>query len=352
MSQRTLAGLIALGIAAALLIACFTIPLSYVVYRPGVTVNVLGKDGGEPIVQIEGAPSYPDKGQLRMVTVSVTSPETKLRLPSILAAWINRRNAVYPFDSIYTTDETNDDSRAEGAAQMASSQDVATAVALRETGVEVPEVTVIAGTVEGQPADGVLEAGDIVVSVDGTPTTSSDQLVKQIQATPSGETLTFVIKRDGKELTKKVTPVEVDGVQKIGASLSVGYDLPIDVTINIDPTIGGPSAGLIFSLSIYDSLTPGELTGRKPIAGTGEIEPDGSVGPIGGIQQKIAGATRDGAKLFLVPSDNCAEAVGALDATRGNIRLVKVTTMHQARESIETWVADPDASLPTCKAAS
>ncbi len=175
MSQRTLAGLIAAGIAAVLLGLCFLLPLPYVVYRPGVTVDVLGESDGKEIVQVEGAPSYPDDGEMRMVTVSVTSPETKVRLPGLMAAWLDRKDAVYPFDSIYSTDETNDDSRAEGAAQMASSQDVATAVALRETGVDVPEVMVISDTVEGQPADGVLEAGDIVVSIDDTAVTSADQ---------------------------------------------------------------------------------------------------------------------------------------------------------------------------------
>ncbi|MFT4262770.1 MAG: PDZ domain-containing protein [Nocardioides sp.] len=352
MSQRTLAGLVAAAVAAALAGFVFLLPLPYVVYRPGVTVDVLGTADGKEIVDIAGAEEYHDDGQLRMVTVSVTSPDTNVSLAELLTAWANKKNAVYPWSSVYTTGESNDDSEAEGAAEMASSQDIATAIALEETGVDVPQVTKIAGVEKGEPAYGVLEAGDIVVSIDGQDASDANAMVKQIRSTPAGQALSIVIKRDGKQRTVSVTPTDHDGTPRIGASVGIGYDLPISVTIGISSAIGGPSAGLIFSLAIYDTLTPGSLTGGDKIAGTGEIETDGSVGAIGGIQQKIAGATRDGAKLFLVPSDNCDEAIGAVDAKEHHIRLVKVTTMHDARESIQAWVKDHDASLPTCKAAS
>ena len=117
------------------------------------------------------------------------------------------------------------------------------------------------------------------------------------------------------------------------------------MTIGIDPAIGGPSAGLMFSLGIYDTLTKGSLTDGKTIAGTGTIDAAGNVGPIGGIQQKIVGARDAGAELFLVPPDNCDEASAPRN---GDMRLVEAPTMHSARESIEKWVADPDATLPTC----
>ena len=115
--------------------------------------------------------------------------------------------------------------------------------------------------------------------------------------------------------------------------------------VNIDPDIGGPSAGLMFSLAIYDTLTPGSLTGDQVVAGTGTIKDDGSVGPIGGIQQKIVSARDDGASLFLVPPDNCDDALGAPNE---DMRLVRADTMHDAVTSIEAWVKNPDASLPTC----
>jgi Lon-like protease len=230
---------------------------------------------------------------------------------------------------------------------MSTSQDTATAIALGELGQKVPQVVKIASVSKGMPADGRLETGDVVVSVGGLAVTSdnTDQAVKRIQSTKAGQSVTLVVRRDGTARTVSLTPVQKDGSAKIGVALGVDYDFPFDVKVNIDPDIGGPSAGLMFSLAIYDTLTPGSLTGDQRIAGTGEIEPDGTVGPIGGIQQKIAASDRDGARLFLVPKDNCDEAVGA---DKGDVRLVKVTTMHDAVQSVEAWVKDHDAKLPSC----
>jgi PDZ domain-containing protein len=347
MSQRTLAGVLAVPLVVALLVVAWASPLPYVVYRPGVTVDVLGKSGGKPIIQVDGHPYYRDGGQLRMTTVSVTRAETKVRLPELLGAWISRKDAVYPWDAVYQKGTTDKQSEQEGAVQMSTSQDTATAVALQEMGKKVPEVVKIASVAKGSPADGVLEAGDRVISVDGLAVTTenTDKAVDKIQSTPPGETVDLVVERDGKQRDLSVKPVKTDGAQRIGVMLGVDYEFPFDVKINIDPNIGGPSAGLMFSLGIYDTLTPGSLTGGQPIAGTGEIRPDGAVGPIGGIQQKIAASDRDGAKLFLVPKDNCDEALGA---DKGDVRLVKVTTMHDAVDSVETWVKDHDAKLPSC----
>src|SRR5690625_5436518 len=79
---------------------------------------------------------------------------------------------------------------------------------------------------------------------------------------------------------------------------------PVDVAFNVYG-VGGPSAGTMFALAIIDELTPGALTGGKHVAGTGEIDPTGTVGPIGGARQKVAAATENGATLFLSPADNC-----------------------------------------------
>jgi PDZ domain-containing protein len=346
MSQRTLAGLLAVPLVVALLVVAWASPLPYVVYRPGLTVNVLGETDGKPIIQIDGHRSYHDAGELRMTTVSVTRAQTKVRLPELLGAWISKKDAVYPWDAVYQKGTTDKQSKQEGAVQMASSQDTATAVAMREIGQKVPETVTIVDVGRGEPADGKLKPRDVVVSIDGRAVTSTAQGVDLIRRTPAGDPIDFVVQRDGKEQHVTVTPTDHDGTPRIGVTVGAGYDFPFHVNINIDPNIGGPSAGLMFSLGIYDMLTPGSLTGGRPIAGTGEIEPNGSVGPIGGIQQKIAASDRDGAQLFLVPKDNCNEALGA---AKGDVELVKVTTMHDAVDSVEAWVKDHDAKLPSCE---
>ena len=124
------------------------------------------------------------------------------------------------------------------------------------------------------------------------------------------------------------------------------YDFPIDVKFGIDPDIGGPSAGLMFSLAIYDTLTEGSMTGGDVVAGTGTISPDGTVGPIGGIDQKIAGAREDDADVFLVPAANCDDAY---ESPNGDMELVRVATMSEAVDALETYAEDPDADLPRCE---
>ena len=130
---------------------------------------------------------------------------------------------------------------------------------------------------------------------------------------------------------------------QLGIQLGQGFILPFPVTINIDPRIGGPSAGLMFSLGIYDTLTPGSLTDGGESPAPARSTPTGKVGPIGGIQQKIVGARDAGAQLFLVPADNCDDAKGAPE--RGHAA-GPGRHLRAPRESIEAWVEDHDAELP------
>lgn len=350
MSQRTLAGAIAAPLVLILLAVAALWPLPYTIYRPGPSINVLTSTGGEPTITVKGHKYFHDDGELRMTTVRVTGREHNTSLGEAMWAWLSRNQAIYPKDVVYPEQgQTAEQDREEGQVQMASSQETATAVAMEQLGFDV-ERPLIADTTDGMPADGVLKAGDIVLKVNGVRTPSVDDVVNQIVKLQIGTPTTMLVERNGKDIRVRLTPVEdpEDGQARIGVQLGVDYDFPFKVNINVDPNIGGPSAGLIFSLAVYDTLTPGSLTGGDSVAGTGEIYPDGSVGPIGGIQQKIAGASSDGAQLFLVPADNWDEAQGA---NRGDMRIAEVATMPCAVQIIEEWVADPDADL-TCKAAS
>jgi PDZ domain-containing protein len=351
MTQRTLAGLLAVPLLIGLWVAAAFVSLPYVTYEPGLTVDVLGSNDGQEIIEVTGHKAYRDDGELRMTTVYVSQPKPKgnNNLFELMHDWISDEDAVYPYDAVYQKNETVEQNKQQGAAEMTSSQDAATAVALEEMGYDVTEA-VVAAVTDGAPADGLLEAGDVVVSVDGTPVVNSNDLIDAVTAAPEGQPVSFVVRRDGKRQEVSVTPATTDGKPQVGIQVGTQAikDLPVDVTVNIDPSIGGPSAGLMFSLGIYDTLTPGSLTGGETIAGTGTMDAAGTVGPIGGIQQKIVGARDAGAELFLVPPDNCADALGA---PNGDMRLVKATTMHSAREAIEAWVKDPDATLPSCEKA-
>jgi PDZ domain-containing protein len=346
MTQRTLAGILAVPLLLALVVAAAFESLPYVTYAPGLTVNVLGEnDDGDPIIGVTGKPTYEDDGQLRMTTVYVSQRDAHNHVFELMKDWISPSAAVYPFDAVYPKQGSVKQDKQEGHAEMTSSQDAATAAALTELGYDVVDPVVVA-VEKGAPADGVLEKGDVILEVAGTTTDTTDDVVSAVSSAEPGKPLAMVVRRDGERQSVSVTPREVDGHSQLGIQLGTETgDFPVDVTIGIDPAIGGPSAGLMFSLGIYDTLTPGSLTGGHTVAGTGTIDASGNVGPIGGIQQKIVGARDAGAQLFLVPPDNCEEAVGAHN---GDMRLVEAESTHTAIQSIEAWVKDSDADLPTC----
>lgn len=346
MSQRTLAGILALPLVVGLWLTAVFVPLPYVTYTPGITVDVLGTEGGEEIVQVEGRDTYRDDGELLLTTVYVSRPGTRVNLFEVMAAWFDDDQAVLPYGAVYAPDQTREQVEQEGAVQMASSQDIAVAVALEHLGVEVAQEVKVLLVAEGMPAEGVFEVDDVLRSVDGQPIRTAQDVVDAVDAATEGEALTFTVERDGQEVELEVTPRPVDGDLRIGITPGVGYDLPIDVEVDVDSSIGGPSAGLVFALGVYDTLTPGSLTGGATVAGTGTLAPDGAVGPIGGVAQKIAASRDDGAEIFLVPGANCEEALGA---PNGDMRLVRVDNFTDAMSSLEAWVDDPDATLPTCE---
>ena len=351
MSRRTVSSILACVLLVVLFSAAAFLPVPYVTMSPGPTIDVLSERDGEEIVQIAGEQTYPTEGDLRLTTVSVTGPGQELSLAEALAAWFDNTRAVYPRDVVYEPEKTEAQERQESSVQMVSSQDTAVAAALTELGFTLPVVTEVLAVNDGSPAAGKLETRDKFVSVNGTKIADAASVSKAIQQTGVGEPATFVVRRAGSTKTVKVTAeASQDDPDKavVGVVVGEGYDFPFDVSVNISDDIGGPSAGLIFSLAIYDSLTPGSLIDGNDIAGTGTISADGSVGPIGGIQQKIVAAADAGAKVFLVPPDNCDSALGT-QVDDEEIRLVKAPSLKSALSSIEAFDKDQNADLPSCE---
>ena len=348
MTQRTWAGLLAVPLLLALWVAALVIPLPFVTYEPGVTVDILDNADGEEIIQVDGHKTYRDDGELRLTTVFVSRPESNVNLFQVMEGWISDDDAIYPRRVVYPQGETDADSRKEGALEMVASQDSATAVALSEMGVDYDSFVEIVGVEEGTPASGKVEEGDRLVAINGRRLPSTDEVSRVVAQTTAGEDVELGILRAGKERTVTVTPELIDGVPRVGIQMQRSFRFPFDVKVGIDDRIGGPSAGLMFALGIYDTLTPGSLTGGDVVAGTGEITPEGAVVPIGGIQQKIAAARDAGADLFLVPAANCREALGV---ATGRMELVRASTMHDVVEALEAWVDDPNHAMPSCERA-
>lgn len=347
MTQRTWAALVAVPLFVALGLFAAVNALPFVTYAPGLTLNVLGDDDGKPIINVQGHPTYRDKGELRMTTVSITQRDARLDLFTLLRAWASRDDAIYPFAIQYGDSGSQQEDTQEGQIEMISSQDSAIAAALRQLGYPVHPALQVLSVSDGMPADGKLQPRDVIRRFDGTPVTADTDLGKLIRAVPDGSSVRIRVERKGKPVTVRVTPTTKDGNRLIGVTLGVGYTFPFKVSVNISDSIGGPSAGLMFALSIYDTLTPGSLTSGAAVAGTGTIDGHGRVGEIGGIQQKIAGARADGAQLFLVPPANCADA---LTSDHGSMRLAKATTLKQAISEVTAWGKNHDAPLPQCTA--
>lgn len=352
MSRRTAASLTALGLLIALIWYGGTRQVDFVTFKPGPTVDVLG-DGldGKDLIQITGHPVYRDKGSLRMVTVLQSRPETRMTLTEMLYGWMNPDIAVLPREAVFPDEKITDKQiQQQSAAEMTSSQDSATAAALSAADIGYRTRVLVSGVVKDGPSDGKLEKGDVILTVDSAPVTTTAALVERVRGRTPGDTVTLGVRRNGKDLSVPVvTTAAKDDPRSARIGVDVGTDhvFPFEVRINLDEKIGGPSAGMMFALTIYDLLTPGSLTGGSVIAGSGEISSEGVIGPIGGIGQKIAAAQRDGARLFLVAQENCAEAVRA-HYDEDKIQLVKVHTLDEAIEGVEAWTEDRDADLPEC----
>jgi PDZ domain-containing protein len=345
MSRRSLTLLIAgLATLVAIGVSVF-VPVPYVILTPGPTLNTLGSLSGTPLITISGHKTYPTSGNLNMVTVSYTGnppPNTGINIFQALRAWLDPSEAVVPATEIFPAGQTAQQTQSQDTAQMAGSQEQATAAAL--TALHIPYATIVSviQAEPGTPAAGVLKAGDVIQSVDGTAVTGATMLTRLITAHPAGTTLHLVVLRSGKVVPVSVATKEVNGHPVIGVEVQEGYKFPFTVHISVG-SIGGPSAGMMFALGIIDKLTPLNLTGGKFIAGTGEITASGQVQPIGGIQQKMVGARDAGATVFLAPAANCADTAGAVPA---GLRVVKVATLSQAISDLEALKAGKP--VPSC----
>ncbi len=350
MSGRSTAGVVGFVLLIGSWLVATLVPTNYVVYSPGPTVNLLGKDKTGDLIRVTGAKVYRDKGALRLLTVSPTGPDDRVYLAEAMIAWVNPKQAVYRESDIYQPQENSDKVEAESAVDMVNSQDSAIASALHELGYKFGTSVQILGVTRGGPGDGALEVHDQILSVDGARTATLKGVVSRIRKVSPGDRVTLRIQRRNKQETVKVkTVASADDPKSSALQVTVGrgYDFPVKVQLQISSLIGGPSAGTMFALAIYDTLTPGSLTGGGDVAGTGEIDPEGHVGGIGGIQQKLTAAQSAGATLFLAPADNCDEVKGGpYDADK--MRVVKIKTLAGAIKAVKAWRQDHDAKLPQC----
>ncbi|MHA6762795.1 YlbL family protein [Streptacidiphilus sp. PAMC 29251] len=337
----------------ALLCAAALIKVPYAEMSPGPTYNTLGTQNGKQVITISGRTTYPTSGNLNMTTVEVTSADYELNLVEAVTGWLRHDDAVIPHANLYPDNQTEQQSEQQNAEDFTASQDSAKAAALKQLGIPVGTVVVVSAVVAGSPSVGKLHAGDVIVAVDGTAVTGSDQVATLVTKHAPGQDVVFTVEPPKKDGTPSSTRQQVTvttaknpdtGKAMVGIQPGTEHTFPFTIDINLGD-VGGPSAGLMFSLGIIDKLQSTNLTAGKFIAGTGTIDDTGKVGPIGGISLKIIAARKAGAQYFFTPSDNCAEA--AADTPKG-LRLIKVDTLAQAVTDLADVRSGNVAALPVC----
>lgn len=329
MSRRALTLLLASLLALGLTLTAAVATVPYVALGPGPTYNTLGEVDGTPVLEIDGRDVFPTDGNLDLTTVGV---QPSLTLAQALQGWFERDLAVVPREVVFPPGRSDDQVDEENAAAMRESQSDAVLAAARQLGLRVGEVRV-AEVPDDSPSQGLLQVDDVLTGVDGTEVRDAAELRDLIGSREAGEPVRISYTRDG--APGEVTVTTTDGPAG-GPVIGVGteetpVDVPLDVEINL-ADVGGPSAGLMFTLGILDKLGEESLTGGLYVAGTGEISPDGTVGPIGGITQKLIASERKGAVAFLVPEANCAEAVRN---PPDGLVLIRVGSLEDALDGLE-----------------
>lgn len=323
----------ACGTAAAL------IPTPYATLSPGRARAV------EQLVTVRGADVHPPAGSILFLTVGVDDDVT---LFEAAAGWLDRDVDVLPRSAVIPEGISEEENRRRNAAAMVGSKQTAAVVAAQRLGYDLDPSgsgAVVLAIVDGSPAAAHLQVGDTVVAVDGRPIRLSSDLVDAIGARAPGETVVLRVEAADGTAREEAVALAAREDDPAAGFLGVSTDtrdfdpgLPFEVEID-SGDVGGPSAGLAFTLALIELLTPGELTGGRTVAVTGTIDGEGRVGEIGGLEQKAAVAAAAGAEVFLVPA---AEADEARASSRG-LEVVPVATLDDALAALERLGGDPVA---------
>jgi PDZ domain-containing protein len=304
------------------------VPLPYFSLGPGPARDVA------PLIHVDGARTYGSSGRLVMTTIRFT----QVTALGAVVAWINPEQAVVGEETVYPPGLSPSEEEQRAISQMDQSKIDAAAVALSEvTGYprkHGPGALVeLVGT--DCPADGRLFPGDQIVQIDGERVDSRREASKLIDAVPIDEPIEFRVEADGEAHDVAVKRGPCPGVEEPVIGIVLVASFPFDITIE-SGDVGGPSAGLMWAVGLYDLLTPGDLTRGRTIAGTGAIDLDGRVGPIGGIVDKVVAARDANADVMLVPRADFHEL---RDVDTGDLTLIPVSTFDEAVKALSASYA-------------
>jgi len=324
--------LVALAPVVVLFVLLSAVTVPFVSLGPGPTFDTLGEVDGKQVVDIEGTEVKPTSGHLNMTTVS---QRDGLTLGQAMALWMSGREQLVPRELVYPPEKSKDEIDEENTTDFRRSEDNAQYAALSY--LKYPEAVTVDSVTDPGPSAGKLEDGDAIDAVNGKQVSTVEEFQALLKATKPGEDLVLDYRRKDQAnpigtatVTLGSNPDRDYGY--LGIAVIDAPWAPFTVEFNL-ANIGGPSAGLMFSLALIDKLTTGDLNDGKFVAGTGTIDGEGEVGPIGGITHKMLAAQEAGATVFLVPADNCAEA---RSDPQDGLELVKVGTLTEAVDALNT----------------
>lgn len=299
------------------------VPLPFYALGPGPARQVA------PLIHVDGARTYASSGRLVMTTIRFT----QVTALGAVVAWLNPEQAVVGEEAVYPPGLSPSEEEQRAISQMDQSKIDAAAVALSEvTG--YPREHGPGALVElvgpGCPAEGRLFPGDRIVRIAGERVESRRQASRLIDAVPVGEPIDFRVEADGEGHDVRVTRGTCPGVDEPVIGIVLVDSFPFEITIE-SGDVGGPSAGLMWAVGLYDLLTPGDLTRGRTVAGTGAIDLEGKVGPIGGIRDKVVAARDAHADVMLVPRSDVREL---RDVDRGDLTLIPVSTFDEAVKAL------------------
>ena len=317
-----------------LTIATLLAPIPFVFFKPGVPDNVAGK-----IISIKDAKTYPINGKLFITSILVTNPDSPVFGAETLVNWAIGPHVVLPKESVYPPIQPAQKIERDSRNEMESSKVTSTAAALRYLGYDFDEVYYVSDIRDYSDAIKKLKIGDVITEIDGKEINQIEEIRTSYAKKSIGDSLLITVER--KDKNGKVTPVttqvilveNLDIEEKerpaIGILVGTSARFPIDVDFNL-PGVGGPSAGLIFAVGIVEKLTEEDLVRGRKIAGTGTITASGKVGGIGGIEEKMVGASRIGATIFIAPRENCPD----IEHVPKGLKVIPVSTLSEAIEAL------------------
>jgi PDZ domain-containing protein len=318
-------------------IATLLAPIPFVFFKPGVPDNVAGN-----IITIKDSKTYPINGKLFITSILVTNPDSPVFGAETIVNWALGPHVVLQKESVYPPIRPAQKIERDSQNEMESSQATSTAAALRYLGYEFKELYYISDIREYSDAFNKLKVGDVITAVDGKTINQIEEIRTSYKGKEIGDPLSITVERKNKSgntssITTEVTLVENQDISSetgekkpaIGILVGTSGKFPIDVKFNL-PGVGGPSAGMIFAVGIIEKLTSEDLVRGRKIAGTGSINASGKVGGIGGIEEKMIGASRVGATIFLAPRENCPD----IKHVPKGLKVIPVSTLSEAIDAL------------------